>query len=90
VLFSRVDVILFLEESLVCMISFFSSAVKDLHVYPGPEGMMPYLTHTLQLALLLSEWVTESDTQERILCGQTCLWEELGCCCCLAISFPVH
>lgn len=34
VLFSTIDEILFLEESLVCLISFFSSAVKDFHVYP--------------------------------------------------------
>lgn len=65
-----VGVILFLEEPLVCMISFFSSTIRDLHVCPEPEGTKPWLRHILQLSLLLSEWVVEPDTQERILGGK--------------------
>lgn len=51
---------------------------------------MPCLRHTLQLALLLFESVMESDTQGSILCGQACPWGELGCCCSLAVSLPIH
>lgn len=38
---------------------------KGFCAYPGLEGLIPYLRHTLQLALLLSEWVMEPDTLKK-------------------------
>lgn len=38
---------------------------KGFCAYPGLEDLLSYLRHTLQLALLLSEWVIQPDALKK-------------------------